>query len=249
MLRGLYTGAAGMMMEMTQINVISNNMANVNTAGYKKDETVVKEFESMMLRRINDGVVEPEIGELGKGSIVDDIRTIPEQGSIRRTGNTYDLCIEGPGYFAVETPRGERYTRNGAFTRSAEGELVTMEGMRVLGQNGRPVQIPDGTEVTFGAQGEITVDGEQVDTLRFVEFEDPLTLLKEGENLYMAQENLRGGPATGVIAQGALEASNVNIVSEMIKMISAQRAYETNAKTVTTQDNLLDKAVNEVGRV
>lgn len=249
MLRGLYTGAAGMMTQMTCTNVIANNLANVNTVGYKKDETVVKEFESMMLRRINDGPQEPEIGELGRGSIVDDIRTIPNQGSIRQTGNTYDLCIEGPGYFAVETPRGERYTRNGSFTRSIDGELVTMEGMRVLAEGGAPVLIPDGAVVTIGARGEITVDDEQVATLRFVEFEDPLSLLKEGENLYAAQENLRGRPATGMIAQGALEASNVNVVSEMIKMISAQRAYETNSKAVTTQDSLLDKAVNEVGRV
>lgn len=238
-----------MITEMTRTNVISNNVANVNTTGYKKDESVVREFEALMLRRINDGVEEPEIGALGRGSLMDGIRTIPDQGSIRQTGNTFDLCIEGPGYFAVETPQGERYTRNGAFARSAEGELVTMQGYRVLDQGGASVQIPDGVEVSIGANGEITIDDEQVGTLRFIEFEDPLTLLKEGENFYSAQENLRGTPATGVIAQGALEASNVNVVEEMIKLISAQRAYETNSKAVTTQDSLLDKAVNEVGRV
>lgn len=272
MLRGLYTAATGMVTESVRTDVISNNVANVNTAGFKKDETISREFEEMVLRRINDNKNTPEIaqvskgaetlmergflngqaaplvGSLGRGSLVDEIATIHEQGSSKQTGNAYDLSIQGKGYFVIETPQGERYTRNGAFLRSAEGELVTVDGSKVLGQNGRPIYIPDGQNVTVGAQGQISVDGEEVGALAMVDFADRRSLLKIGNNLFVPQEGQRPQAAAGAIDQGSLEMSNVNVVSEMVNLISAYRAYEANAKAVTTQDSLLEKAVNEVGR-
>lgn len=273
MLRGLYTAASGMITEMTRTDVISNNVANVTTAGYKKDEAISREFEELMLRRINDqqdkpevarlsksagalfeknimnGQNEPLIGALGRGSMIDEIATLRDQGSFRQTGSTYDLAIAGPGYFRVETPQGERYTRNGSFLRSGNGELVTMEGQRVLGQNGRPIIIPDGSaNVTIGAQGQIEVDNEEVGVIGLVDFADRRALLKQGNNLYMPQEGQLSTAAAGVIEQGSLEMSNVNVVSEMVNLINAYRTYEANSKALTSQDSLLDKAVNEVGR-
>lgn len=272
MLRGLYTAATGMLSEMTRADVVSNNVANANTTGYKKDETVNREFEEMMLRRINDnkdepeiarvskgashlfqrgflnGQSAPEIGALGRGTMVDEIATIQEQGPLQQTGNTYDLSIQGRGFFVIETPQGERYTRNGAFVRSTAGELVNMDGSRVLGQNGRPIYIPDGANVVIGAQGQVTVDGEEVGVVAMVDFADRRALLKLGDNLFRPQEGQQPIAATGTIDQGSLEMSNVNIVSEMVTLINAHRAYEANSKAVTTQDSLLDKAVNEVGR-
>lgn len=249
MLRGLYTAATGMMTESMRTDVISNNIANVNTTGYKKDETISREFETLLLKRVNDGQGVPEdIGTLGRGSMVEEIATIHDQGSFRDTGGTYDLSIEGRGYFVIETPQGQRYTRDGSFARSANGELVNMDGARVLDQGGRPIYIPDGRNVTIGANGAIEVDEEPVGTIGIVDFADRRALLKAGGNLFVPQEGQQPTAAAGAVKQGQLEVSNVNVVSEMVKLINAYRAYESNSKAVVSQDRLLDKAVNEVGR-
>lgn len=249
MLRGLYTATAGMVTESLRTDVIANNLANVNTVGYKKDETISSEFEAVLLKRINDGQVTPDVGGLGRGSQVDEIATIYEQGANQQTGNQYDVAIHGTGYFVIETPEGERYTRNGSFSRSSAGELVTQDGSRVLDQNGRPIRIPDGGNLTIGAKGEITLDNQPVGVLGFVEFENDRRLTKQGSNLYIAPQNEPTNPATGTLQQGSLEMSNVNVVSEMVKLINCYRTYEANSKAVTTQDSLLDKAVNQVGSV
>lgn len=248
MLRGLYTAATGMIAESVRTDVIANNVANVNTTGYKKDNAISAEFEAILLKRINDGEEVPVVGQLGRGAFVDQIATIHEQGSTQQTGNTYDLSINGNGFFVIETPQGERYTRNGSFTRSSTGELVTMNGQRVLDQNGLPVNVPDGGNVTIGSMGELSVDNEPITTLGFVDFADHGALLKLGDSLFSAPQQQPIAPS-GFILQGALETSNVNTVSEMVNLINAYRAYESNSKAVVTQDKLLDKAVNEVGKV
>lgn len=249
MLRGLYTAATGMLTETQRTNVIANNLANVNTAGYKKDETVQTDFEQALLKRINDDQPVKNVGNLGHGSVIDEIATIHEQGSMEFTYQDYDLCINGTGYLAVQTNNGVRYTRNGAFLRSSEGNLVTLDGQNVLDQNNQPVRLPDGVKVVFGSKGQIMVDGQQVGQLQFVQFTDDNRLSKIGNNLYQAADNEPTTPATGTITQGALEKSNVNVVSEMVKLINAYRAYEANSKAVVSQDSLLDKAVNQVGTV
>lgn len=247
MIRGLYTAASGMITETTRTDVISNNLANVTTTGYKKDETVSSEFERVLIRRINDGQVAPQIGELGRGSKIDEIYTQHEQGSTQQTGNTFDLAIEGKGYFVIDTPQGTRYTRNGSFNLAENGQLVTNEGFPVL-TGGRPVQINGNGNVTIGADGQIALDNEQIATLDFVEFDDDRVLKKEGNSMYVAPQGERSRQATGKISQGQLELSNVNVVSEMVKLINAYRAYETNAKALQSEDSMLEKAVNEVGR-
>lgn len=249
MIRGLYSAATGMVSETIRTNVISNNMANVNTTGFKQSRTINSEFEQYMLRRINDGQQRPEIGELGSGTYIDEIYVDHSQGGFQQTGNSFDLAIAGDGYFAIETPQGVRYTRNGSFVRSGDGRLVTYEGQPVLNRNGQPVTIPDGGSVSIGADGRIAVDDVEVDTLQFVQFADERNLLQRGQNLYEAVNDEQPVQAEGVIEQGMLERSNVNVVSEMINLINAYRAYEANSKTVVTQDSLLDKAVNNVGSV
>lgn len=249
MLRGLYSAATGMVSETIRTNVISNNMANVNTTGFKQSRAVNSEFEKYMLRRINDGPQRPEIGELGSGTYIDEIFVDHAQGGFQQTGNPFDLAIAGDGYFAVETPQGVRYTRNGSFVRSGDGQLVTHEGQPVLSTNGQPVRIPDGGSVTISANGQISVDDVNVDTLQLVQFADERNLLQRGQNLYEAVNDEQPQAAQGVIEQGMLERSNVNIVSEMINLINAYRAYEANSKAVVTQDSLLDKAVNNVGSI
>ncbi len=245
MIRGIYTAASGMVAETTRTDTIANNLANGNTTGYKKDVAISKDFASLLIQRINDGPEVPTIGSLGVGTVIDEIATIQTGGSIRPTGNSLDFAVEGKGFFAVETPAGVRYTRNGSFTRSGQGELVTSEGFRVLGQNGA-IAIPDG-QISVEETGRISAGGVEAGQLRLVEFADDRQVIKEGNSLYRTDENEQ--QATGKIVQGFLEQSNVNIVAEMVNLITGYRAYEVNAKTVQAHDQLLDKAVNEVGKV
>lgn len=247
MIRGIYTGASGMLAESMRTDVISNNLANVNTAGFKKDVTVTKDFASMLISRINDGVDAPVIGSVGVGTVVDEVATIQSAGTVRNTGNDFDLAIEGKGFFTVETPQGVRYTRNGTFAKNIQGELVTQDGYPVLGKNGHiPIQ---GSKMVVSDDGRVLVDNKSVGNLQVVEFADVKQLSKEGASLFVAAPGQTGTPGTGSVRQGSLELSNVNVIGEMVNLISNYRAYEVNGKVVQSHDHLLDKAVNEVGKL
>lgn len=245
MIRGIYTAGSGMLAETVRADATANNLANSNTTGYKKDVAISKDFASLLIRRINDGQESPAIGTLGVGTLIDEIATIHTGGALSPSGNPLDFAIDGKGYFVVQTPAGERFTRNGSFSRNGQGELVTSEGHRVLGQNGAII-IPDGN-ISVEESGRITVDGVEVGQIQVVEFANERELVKEGNSLFRAPTN--GQQATGKVVQGCLERSNVNVIAEMMNMITGYRAYEVNAKTVQAHDQLLDKAVNEVGKV
>ncbi|MDD4599870.1 MAG: flagellar basal-body rod protein FlgF [Negativicutes bacterium] len=248
MIRGIYAAASGMVAESTRNDVTANNLANANTAGFKKDIAVSRDFASVLIQRINDGQSAPTIGSLGSGSQIDEVATIHSGGAIRETGNDFDMALDGQGFFVIQTPNGLRYTRNGSFSRSGEGELVTGDGHRVLGQNGRPIAIA-GDKLTVAADGAISVDGLELNRLQVVGFANEKQLTKEGNSLYAAPNGVQAQQAAATVNQGYLEMSNVNIVAEMINMITGFRAYEVNGKSVQAHDQLLDKAVNEVGRV
>jgi len=250
MIRGIYAAGAGMLAEATRTDVIANNLANAGTAAYKKDLAVAKDFHSLLIQRINDGPNRPTIGSLGVGAMIDEVATIHAAGGLKPTGNPLDLAIEGRGFFAVETPDGIRYTRNGSFTRNSQGELVTLDGYRVLGQGGA-IQLGDvRSRINIGEDGRVMVDDAEADTLRIVGFADERRLVKEGASLFAAGPGLQEEAATGsVVREGYLENSNVNVVAELVTLISGLRAYEVNGKAVQAHDQLLDKAVNEVGRV
>lgn len=247
MIRGLYTAATGMISESIRTDVISNNIANVNTTGYKKDEAINTDFASVLLKRVNDGEVK-EVGKLGRGTVVSDVVVSQNQGAVRKTDNDFDLAIDGKGFFVIDTPKGERYTRNGSFMRSSNGELVTSDGYKVMGNAGA-ITVSENAEFTVSPTGEIVVDGVATDNLRMVDFAEGVKLDKEGSSLFKAPAGTRTNEATGTVIQGSIEMSNVNVVGEMVKLITAYRAYETNAKAVQSQDSMLDKAVNEVGKI
>lgn len=253
-----------MVTETVRTDTIANNLANTNTTGYKRDEAVDREFEPMLLRRINDhssndvtsfkgfsvGSQAPVVGEMGLGSYTREIATDHAQGSMQATGNPLDLAIEGQGYFAIATPQGVRYTRDGSFTRSAQGQLVTRNGQAVLDTQGQGIIIPgNASNISIGAKGQIIVDGQDVAQLQFVQFNDRRAVIKQGNSLYFPQNGAQPQAATGDIQQGLLERSNVNTVSEMVNLINNYRVYEAGSKAVITQDSMLDKSVNEVGRV
>ena len=201
MWRGLYTAAAGMNTEMVRTDTISNNLANANTSGYKKDNTVDREFEPMLIQRINDysqevvtsfkgfsiGRQAPVVGRLGLGSYVREVATDHAQGTFQSTGNKLDLAISGEGYFAVATPQGVRYTRDGNFRRSATGQLVTSNGQAVLNRTGRPINIPeDVVNINIGAEGMIYDGNIELEQLQFVQFDGNRAVLKQGDSLYYA---------------------------------------------------------------
>ena len=182
MVRGLYTGASGMIAQMKRIDVLSNNLANVNTVSYKKDTTIAKSFPEMLIRRINDdGVRElpigsydlmPVMGKMGTGVEINEVYTRHTQGSFKQTENPFDIALEGEGFFCVETEDGERYTRNGSFLVDRDGWLVTKHGHRVLGENG-PVQLKKNNFM-------VDEDGNVYENLEYAE--DPLRLVSMEEN-------------------------------------------------------------------
>jgi flagellar basal-body rod protein FlgG len=173
--------------------------------------------------------------------------TLHEQGNLRETGAVYDLALAGDGFFVVETPEGLRYTRNGAFTLDADRYLVDDRGHRVLGTQG-PLQIAAG-EIQIDVSGRIMSDGVLQGQLLLQSFADNSSLQKVGDNLFSAAAGLTQQPFAGQVRQGFLENSNVQALAEMVRMLAAQRAYETSQRVLLAQDELLGKAVNEVGVV
>ena len=280
MVRGIYTGAAGMVTKMHQMDVISNNLANVDKTGYKRDTAILKSFPEMLIRRMNDdGVVRfplgsydvmPMVGKLGTGVEVNEVYTRFTQGAMKQTHNPFDTALDGKGFFVVQTDRGLRFTRNGSFLINKEGFLVNKNGFKVIGEKGS-VQIKK-HNFQIDADGRVIVNADEqddpkklidsnqndwkrpvvLDRLRIVNFENLRYLDKEGNSFY--KETKYSGKATDIqtnrpkVVQGFLEASNVNPVTEMVKMIEVQRSYEASQKAIQSHDQTLSKLINEAGR-
>lgn len=270
MVRGWYTGASGMKAQQNRLDAISNNLANVDTTSYKRDITVSKNFPELLLRRMgDDGVyktpfgsadVAPIIGKIGLGVELNELFTDFAQGSFKPTSSDSDMALEGNGFFAVETPYGERYTRNGNFTVGVEGFLETKEGYPVLGENGR-IYLED-SKYTVNKNGEVWVrpisntdaDPILLDRMKLVNFENDRYLSKQGSSLY--KDTPVSGPALPaegslrpIIQQGFVEASNVNVVNEMVQMIEVNRAYEANQKSIQSEDTMMQKLWGETVRL
>lgn len=254
MIRGWYTGASGMNAQQNRLDAISNNLANVDTAGYKRDITVSKSFSELLIRRMNmDGVYKtsvgsadaaPIIGKLGLGVETNENYTDFAQGSFRETNSNTDFAFGGKGFFAVETPIGERYTRDGNFILSKEGLLVTKEGYPVLGENGY-IRVED-DKFSVNEDGIITTSDENqiVDRFKVVRFDNERYLKKMGENLYSSNDisgpaYIAEGNERPKFIQGFIETSNVNVVTEMVQMIEVNRAYEANQKTITSEETMM----------
>lgn len=247
MIRGLYTSASGMLAESLRNDVVANNLANVNSAGYKKDTAAFKSFPEVLMQRLRDKADNgnnPAIGKLGFGAIVDEVATIYTPGQLKQTENPFDVALEGDNYFTVETPNGNMYTKNGSFGLDGNGYLVTAQGNYVLGQKGRIKVV--GQNFNVSQNGQVSVDGLNVDSLRISSFGNPRTELKKvGDNLFTGNTPLP--QVQGRVLQGYLESSNVNAVNEMVDLITIMRSYEANQKAIQAHDSTLDKAVNTVG--
>ena len=260
-MRSLSIGATGMLAQQMNVEVISNNIANISTGGFKKQRA---EFQDLLYQTVSRpgstssdvGTIVPAGIQLGSGVKAAGIYRIHEQGSIEITDNEYDVAIQGNGYFVVELPNGETgYTRNGSFQLSPDGEIVNQDGHRVSPGITVPAEAID---VEINASGEVLVklsDQEaftNVGQLELAIFNNPVGLDSKGRNIFMETEasgaptiGTPGQEGVGTIMQGGLESSNVNIVSEITKLISAQRAYEMNSKVIKTSDEMMS-AMNQL---
>lgn len=254
MIRGLYTAPNGMIASQKKMDIISNNLANVNTTGFKKDGVSIESFADVLAVKVNDTVpVNESIGKMTFGAKVGSVYTNFSQGAVNITNNPLNIAIEGEGMLTVgvldkEGNVTERYTRDGSFTVDPDGTLRTKEGNYILGEEGN-ITISESSNIFINENGEIFSNNEYVDKLKLTEFENPESLRKIGDNLYAATEETNMKDFSSQVMQGFLEGSNVNTVREMVDMISIMRGYEANQKVIQTQDESLGKAVNDIGRV
>ena len=247
MLKGLYTASSSMLANQRKLNVISNNLANANTAGYKKDHAIQESFPEMMISLIEQGKEIKQLGSLGTGVRLQETALDLKQGPLNNTNNQLDFAIEGNGFFVISTPAGLRYTRNGNFTLNQAGQIVTKQGYLVMGQQG-PMQTITGREIKVDESGQLYLGGINGDRFLIVDFPDGNQLRKIRDNLYQSSEEGEGLTTGYQLKQGYLENSNVNIIEEMVKMIETSRNFDSNQKVITAYDSSLDKVVNSVGK-
>jgi len=271
MIRGWYIGSSGMNAQQNRLDTISNNLANVDTAGFKRDVSVSKSFSELLLRRTEaDGVrknpfgssdAAPIIGKLGLGVETNENYTEFEQGSFRITDEQTDCALGGEGFFAIQTPNGERYTRNGNFIVGKEGILTTKDGYPVLGENGiiHLEKVRDeGAKFNINEDGVIQINAKEVgeedmvvDRMKVVRFENERYLKKMGNSFWSATEvsgepHIAEGNERPKMMQGYMETSNVNVVNEMVKMIEVNRAYEASQKTIQSEDTMMSTLWSKV---
>jgi flagellar basal-body rod protein FlgF len=243
--------------QQRQMDTVANNLANVNTAGYKGDIALFREYynefagqdlESEEERFAHDEFISPMMRGGTSYVMPDHVSPSMARGIYKHTGNAFDLAIQSDGYFVVETQQGLRYTRNGQFNRDSSGYLITGSGDKVLGENG-PIRI-DGDSFSVGENGRVMVDGNEVDVLRIAGFPEETRLSKLG-NSYWAPSSTAQQPQKPdkvEVHQYTLEGSNVDTVQEMVKMINVNRSYEAAQKLLRSLDEL-DEQVISIAKV
>ena len=254
-MRSLSIAATGMLAQQLNVEVISNNIANMNTTGFKRQRAEFQDLLYQNLRRIgaqssDAGNLIPAGVQIGAGVMTAAVYRLSDQGALQNTENNFDLAIQGRGYFQIELPSGQTgYTRAGSFQVSADGQIVTNNGFIV--QPG--ITIPqDAIDITINASGEVqvSIDGQVapqlVGQIELVTFFNDAGLEAQGDNLFLetaasgaANAGGPGSPGIGTLLQGFLETANVNPVAEITNLIKAQRAYEMNSKVITTSDEMM----------
>jgi len=236
MIRGISLAASAMVARSRQQDALANNMANAETAGFKRQSIFMRRLEAAQTDKR-----QPWLIPLQEGNYTDFT-----QGPLDPTGHPLNLALDGPGFFVVETPEGERFTRGGNFSRSEAGELVTADGFKVLGDSG-PIVL-SGDDITVGEHGEVNDGGVDKGRLRVVNFSDPQSLTSLGRNLFFSREEPQPEPES-LVRQGYIERANFDLVHQMVEMMTTFRYFETAQKAVQIQDATLDRAVNQVGRL
>ena len=259
MIRALFIAATGMQAQQLNVDVIANNLANVNTTGFKRSRADFQELLYQTLRQpgaASSSTTEIPTGiQLGLGTRAVAVQRLFLQGDFQQTQNQLDMAIDGDGFFSILQPNGEvAYTRSGAFKLDSQGRVVNSDGFPLDPE----IIIPtDATGITVGADGIVsvmqpgTIESQQVGQVRLVSFANPAGLEGKNRGLYQVTtasgdpiEGLPGSDGLGNLSQGFLEISNVNVVEEMVNLISAQRAYEINSKTIQAADEMLQNSTN-----
>jgi len=257
MIRSHYISATGMMLNRRKMEVITNNIVNAETSGYKRDNLISQSFDDVMIERIHDNAgirpynivstsrnAGPNVGPLNFGTHVDFIDTDFSEGNLETTELPTDLAIIGDAFFVLEGPDGPLYSRAGAMTVNADGYLCNPDGYYVQGLNGRINT--GGQDFAVDEAGNITVDGQYVDTLDLARFPDTGALRKQGDNLYADPEGSAETATDSQVRQYTLENSNVDVAQEMVDMMTVYRAYEANQRMLTMVDETVGKAVNDI---
>lgn len=253
MIRGLYTAAAGMLASSIGTDTMANNLANVNSTGFKANRINYQSFPEMLLSRMSSTGKTP-IGGIMTGSAVHDSFVDFKPGALRETGNPYDVALQGDGFFTVRdsVSGDEFYTRAGNFTVNQQGFLATMSGDLVMGQDDNGILIPPNNNgrVVIGQGGDVNVNGVAIGRLKLTRFADNQTLQKVGDTKFAATEaTVPLDHALGLsVHQGRLEQSNTNPIGELVNNIQGVRLYEALQKNIQISNQTLQKAVNEVGR-
>lgn len=273
MFRGFYTVASGMLSQQRKTEMLTNNMANINTPGFKADQSSMRAFPEMLLKRMEqgeqsaNGLINKTIGSINTGVYVQE--TIPNfvQGDLRETGQKTDVSLvdinvpgnedgsKGSIFFTIQNPDGEvRYTRNGDFTLDGQGYLTTASGLYVLDDQGNQIQLAN-DQFTIDEQGNITGSNGETARLGIAYSNNPRSLVKEGDGLFRTEngealENAyNAGGVQFNLRQGFLEGSNVDASRTMTEMMTAYRAFEANQKVLQAYDKSMEKSANEIGRI
>jgi flagellar basal-body rod protein FlgF len=263
MIRGMYAATAGMMTMLSRVQTISNNLANVNTPGFREDTLRLTSFPQQLMARLFSGGGPRMIGSSINGLVNESIATKFTQGSLKQTDGQLDLAVNGDGFFGIQTAQGVRYTRDGGFRRDGNNQLVTPQGDLVLSAEGTPITLPPGA-ISVSPEGFIRVtnlvDGvsgptdQAVARIGVFTFIEPGQLRKTANNQFEDPTGLAQGAPQGVaggatVHQGFLENSNVDPARAMADMMVAQRSYEASARMLQLQDDMTARAVSDLGRL
>lgn len=257
MVKGLYTAYSGMVNQQNRMDVLTNNLANSATVGFKKEGATSQSFDSVLAYKIkdsSDGLYARNIGTMSLGVKIGESYTDYSQGAFRTTGNTFDLALSGNGFFACEytSKSGEesvKYTRDGSFTLNVRGELVTKDGDFVLDRNGNHIILDPNKDTSIDQTGAIMQDGQIVAQLQVTDFEDYNQLEHFGESYFTPVDGAETKVADASVFSGHLEQSNVTVINEMVELISVTRNYESNQKLIQSIDGTLEIAANQLGKI
>lgn len=256
----MFSAVFGALTTEHRMNFIANNLANVNTTGYKRDLVAFKDTMALFahdeirepLANVRSKPLFPEPKNVARPRVAVS-HTDFSQGSMHFTGDPLDLAISGNGFFKVTTPTGDFYTRSGHFIRSSDGSVVTPQGWALQGEGG-PVVIPQGTrDVSVADDGQVYADGVVINTVNLVTVDNLQNLEKMGRNLYKPRDNVAVTEANALaggarMSQGFIETANVEVVSEMVNMIETNRQFEAYQKMIQTSDSVDKEAISRVGR-
>jgi flagellar basal-body rod protein FlgF len=262
MIKGFYAAASAMVAGMQRQMVLSHNIDNLDTPGFKQILVSMDDFMETPVSSQSQSSSTPtlpavlqsrgfnkvsRLGDLGLGVMTSGEKTDFSQGALQLTNRPLDVAIEGNGFFRIATAAGERYTKDGRFLKDATGILKTVDGNNVLAEGGGPITLPDG-EVSIGSNGQIAVNGVDVAKLGIAYFDKPeLTLTRDGQNTFTGT-GAQTGSADFQVVQGSLETANADLTQIMTQMVQSSRAYEAAQRLVQTQDELLGKSINTLGR-